>query len=127
MGAGAYVYARLRQPRSRIAAGYRLGVRGAEVEPERVPADLDQVAIGQDALGLNPLTVDVGAVQAAVHQQEALRGAEEVGVAPGDLFAVNRNVGGRLSTDGQRCRPDEVSLPVRKANEAACACAHDDG
>jgi hypothetical protein len=36
---------------------------------------LNDVAVRQNPLALNPVTVDVRAMQAAVYQQKALRGA----------------------------------------------------
>jgi hypothetical protein len=83
-----------------------------------VVAYLHYVAIGEEALCLDPLTVDVGAVQAAVHQEEALRSAQEIGVTSRHVLAVNRDVRGRPSPNAEGSGADQMRLPVGKRNEA---------
>jgi hypothetical protein len=58
-------------------------------------------------------------VKAAIHQQKALWRAEYVRMGTGDLLAVHRNVGSRITPDGQGHHTNEVGLPVRETDEAA--------
>ena len=56
-------------------------------------AHLDDVTIGEEALRLDPLAVDVSAVQAAIDQQESLRRPEYVRVASRNVLPMHRDIG----------------------------------
>jgi hypothetical protein len=79
---------------------------------------LHDVAIREEALSLDPLTVDVRAMQAAVHQEESLRSTQQIGVTPRHVLTVNSDVRGRSASDGEGSRSDQMSLPVGKRYKA---------
>src|SRR5258708_34143039 len=90
----------------------------ARVERQLVLADLQLVAV-LEAVGLDPLAVDVRAVQrAAVVDVPLVAAADQQGVVAGDGDVVEEDLGGGPAADAHSLAPPREALPPAPAASA---------